>query len=154
MKKFLYKIENATDDDFLKILEIKNKAQSNTYQFAKNQFIVARDNGKMIGFARIREDISGKAEIGALFVDEKYRGQKIGYDLMDFLIKNSQHHEFFIDADKGLETYYKNFGFQKMSEPEAFQMKKIREIYEFYGDIFDEKQILAESVFMKIEKNF
>lgn len=78
MKKvYSYEISFATEEEFHKIIQIKENAKENTYQFAQEQFVVMRDNGTMVAFARLREDDSGYVEIGGIFVEPKYRGKKL-----------------------------------------------------------------------------
>ena len=62
-KSFSYQISPVTEEEFQQIIQIKENAKANTYQFAREQFVAMRDEGKMIAFARIRQDDSGYIEI-------------------------------------------------------------------------------------------
>ena len=80
------------------------------------------DGQKQIGFARVITDYATYAYISDVVVDGNYRGQKLGYWLINHILN---HHEFFHVSQWRLKTtyahkFYKRFGFKPLQAPEKF----------------------------------
>ncbi|MEK7545431.1 MAG: GNAT family N-acetyltransferase, partial [Patescibacteria group bacterium] len=117
-KKMLREIEKTIQEQKGAIDEIEN------IQEEKSKILCMMDEETMIGFARITEN----AEIRSLWIHKKYRGQKLGYDLIYKLIEKMKDKvpgggkKCYVYVLPNLKEYYENFGFQEVKNiPENFK---------------------------------
>ena len=74
-------------------------------------------------------------EIRSLWIDSRYRNQKLGYGLMVHLIEKTKEKKYYVYIKNGLLEYYENFGFQEVKIiPENFQ-KRIKEAENATGEL-------------------
>ncbi len=78
------------------------------------------DGHKQIGFARVITDYATYAYISDVVIDGHYRGQKLGYWLINHILN---HHSFSYVSQWRLKTtyahkFYKKFGFKPLQSPE------------------------------------
>jgi len=105
------------------------------HQRTKEQVIESIDNslcfgmyidGKQMGFARIVTDKVVFSYLMDVLIDEKYRGQKYGQKLIDFIYK----HQDLINVKnnylhtKDAQDFYKKHGFEVYGYPFKFMIKK------------------------------
>ena len=53
-------------------------------------YVLAKDNGELIGYAALHIHSKRLAEIRSLIVDEKYRGKGVGHDIVNFTLKEAK----------------------------------------------------------------
>ena len=91
-------------------------------------------------------------ELGPLFIEEKYRGEKLGYKLISYVIEQIDASEFYIDCKKELAPYYEKLGFTYLDAPKDFQMEKLNTVWSFYREDFAQEDIREATAFMAIKK--
>jgi Leucyl-tRNA synthetase, Domain 2/Acetyltransferase (GNAT) domain len=91
-------------------------------------------------------------ELGPLFIEEKYRGEKLGYKLISYVIEQIDASEFYIDCKKELAPYYEKLGFAHLDAPKDFQMEKLNTVWSFYREDFVQEDIREATAFMLINK--
>jgi amino-acid N-acetyltransferase len=74
-------------------------------------YVLAKDNGKLVGYTALHIHSKRLAEIRSLIVDEKYRGQNIGQRMVKFTLKEAK--ELGIEEDVLVLTYLPAF-FEKL----------------------------------------
>ena len=90
-------------------------------------FLVARTEKQIVAFARlITEDAA--QEIKSLWVDEKYRGEKLGQLLIRKMLSKIKKGKVYviIDPNPKLEEYYAEIGFRHVLSPPEHLLKKTR----------------------------
>jgi leucyl-tRNA synthetase len=106
----------ATDEDFQNILKITKENNRNTYHFKKEHFLVLKIHSELAGFCRTHKVDNTWCELSSVHILSKFRGEKLGQQLVREAIRHSPEKEFFIDCDKSLEDYYREIGFQKVEK--------------------------------------
>jgi len=74
-------------------------------------YVLAKDNGKLVGYTALHIHSKRLAEIRSLIVDEKYRGQNIGQRMVKFTLKEAK--ELGVEEDVLVLTYLPAF-FEKL----------------------------------------
>jgi len=74
-------------------------------------YVLAKDNGKLVGYTALHIHSKRLAEIRSLIVDVSYRGQKIGQQMVEFTLHEAK--ELCIKEDVLVLTYLPIF-FEKM----------------------------------------
>ncbi len=74
--------------------------------------VTAWDSKKMIGFARCITDYTFNGQINNVVVDEKYRSQGIGKQLINKILMSSEKVSYILRADPENIDFYKNLGFE------------------------------------------
>lgn len=149
-ENFNYKI--PSEKEYKEILKIREEQKSNVYNFSREQFIIAEKNWKLAWFIRCYKNWDN-TELWALYVNEKFRWEKLGYKLISYIIENFDPKEFYMDCKKSLENYYLKFWFEILEKPMNFQMQKIKDINKQYWIKQTEEEILEKTLFMKFIKN-
>ena len=78
------------------------------------------DGKKQIGFARVLTDYARFANIHDVFIVEKYRGEGLGYWLMETILSHPQLQgmkKWYL-ATRDAHKFYKKFGFKQVAHPE------------------------------------
>lgn len=76
----------------------------------------------LVGFLRLRKLSDTASEIGSLWIDPAYRGNKLGYELMKRAIQKFKMKKIYVYIQTDLENYYAEFGFKIVKEmPEFFK---------------------------------
>jgi len=80
------------------------------------------DGQNQIAFARVITDHATYAYVSDVVIDGQYRGQKLGYWLINHILN---HHEFAHVSQWRLKTtyahkFYKKFGFKPLNTPEKY----------------------------------
>jgi leucyl-tRNA synthetase len=152
MKEDGFRYSRATKEDFDEIIKIRKETDFHTVDFSQEQFFVAKKDSQIAAFLRVIQ-YGEIAELGALYVGESFRWNKLGYHLLSYVIDSMSAHTYYIDCIKELKDYYKNFGFSVAEAPQDFQMEKLRKVWKFYGKDFSDRDILDITLFMKLSKN-
>ena len=78
-------------------------------------YVSIRDGNQLIGFGRATTDSIYRALIDDVIVDENYQKQGIGTIIMKSLLEQlSAVEEIFLNTREGLQSYYQQFGFEKV----------------------------------------
>ena len=81
-------------------------------------YVLAKDDGKLIGYTALHVHSKRLAEIRSLIVDEKYRGQKIGQKMVEFTLKEAK--ELGVEEDVLVLTYlpafFEKLGFKEINK--------------------------------------
>lgn len=86
------------------------------------QFVVARHEGDIVGFVRLREHPGKLQELSSLWVDERFRGNKLGQFLVRRLLHSSKKGKVYVRVFPELEQYYAELGFRHvLKSPRVFQ---------------------------------
>lgn len=81
-----------------------------------NVFVVARRDGKLVGFGRALSDGTFKALVDDIIVDESCRKQGVGRMIMGALMEQlSSIDEIFLHTGEHLNDFYMAFGFGKFT---------------------------------------
>jgi len=106
-------IGKARKNEEEKILSSIRKDPTLSFEHVRaKDFLVAREEGKIIGFARIythKEDIR---EFMSLWVREKYRGQKLGQFLCRKILNREKKDKVYAILKGPLQSYYAEIGFE------------------------------------------
>lgn len=105
----MIEIAPARREDMPVIEEAVGRMKLDAEDLQVEQFIVARDDGKMVGFGRIKPYGNGVYELGSIGVMEEARGNRVGVRLVEELIARFPSEEIYITTD--LVDYFMRFGF-------------------------------------------
>ena len=81
-------------------------------------YVLAKENGKLVGYTALHIHSKRLAEIRSLIVDESYRGQKVGQRMVEFTLQEAK--EIGVEEDVLVLTYLPKFfeklGFSEMNK--------------------------------------
>lgn len=79
-----------------------------------NEYIaIAESGGEKIGLGRLQHIEDGVAELGGIFVREKYRGSGVAHEIVGHLVSNSDNYrKIYCIPFSHLESFYRQFGFE------------------------------------------
>ena len=81
--------------------------------YDNERIAIAELDGTRIGLGRLQYVEDGVAELGGIFVSEKYRGFGVAYKIVEYLINNSQKcRKIYCIPFAHLESFYRKFGFE------------------------------------------
>ncbi len=89
------------------------------------QFLVARHEGEIIGFVRLREHPGDITELASLWVDDPQRGQQLGYFLARLILRTLKKGKVYVRIFATLESYYASVGFRHVIRPPKLLQEKI-----------------------------
>ena len=75
-------------------------------------YVLAKNNGKLVGYTALHIHSKRLAEIRSLIVDENFRGQKIGQKMVEFTLKEAK--DLGVEEDVLVLTYLPEF-FDKLA---------------------------------------
>jgi len=101
--------------DLLVIETLLKRVWGDTSNLSHEQFIVAKDDDKLIGCVRIKKLDKNCLELASLAVLEEYRGKRIGSRLVEELLKNEKGRPVYILCFKEREHFYTTLGFSMMA---------------------------------------
>ncbi|HVE83956.1 MAG TPA: GNAT family N-acetyltransferase, partial [Myxococcales bacterium] len=104
--------EPATDDDLTAIREHVLRFRLDGEHLAAGQFIVTREDGRLVAFGRIKPYGGGVFELGTVGVQESERGKGWGDRVVRELIRRFPTREVYITTD--LTAYFERFGFRRL----------------------------------------
>jgi excinuclease ABC subunit C len=88
------------------------------------QFLVALHEGNIVAFARLREHDGKLLELSSLWVEEEFRGGKLGQFLARKLLHSLKKGKVYVRVGEALEQYYASVGFRHvLKSPEVFQKR-------------------------------
>jgi N-acetylglutamate synthase-like GNAT family acetyltransferase len=107
------KILHATEADMAFIEEQMKRNSMDTGNLDYNEFVVARENGEIVGFGRLRKT-GGFYHLGCVVVVEDKRHRGVGSLIVKHLLDFSSVNLVYIVTD--LVDYFKGLGFEEMKE--------------------------------------
>lgn len=116
------KIFKATDEDMILIKKYIKQFRLDPENLQREQFIVAKHNGKLVGFGRLKT-YADCIELGAVGVVPKYRNKGIGKKIIDKLIKIGPK-DIYIITD--IPQYFYQFGFKIIKKCPTSIIKKCK----------------------------
>ena len=116
-----YRKSEAKDMPF--ILDMLAKFSGDIQDIIPNQFLVAEDEGKIVGCVRIR-NIEGHLKLASIIVLPDYRKKRIGSNLVTKIINENPEKPIYLFCHKENDGFYAKLGF-KVAEinniPEVFK---------------------------------
>lgn len=104
--------KKAEEKDQGKILDLLEMNDGDRENISAGQFVVAKENGAVIGCIRIKELSAGTSELASLVVDENYRGNGIGKKLVGEMLKQYQKRPVYLLCDLKNAGFYEKCGFK------------------------------------------
>ncbi len=84
-------------------------------------FTIARHESDIIGFVRLRDWGKGHVELASLWIDESYRGGKLGHFLSRSVLRSVKKGKVYVFIHPELEQYYASLGFRHVLKmPQVF----------------------------------
>jgi N-acetylglutamate synthase-like GNAT family acetyltransferase len=119
------RIEEAQVADMPLIEAAVRRMKLDGERLAVEQFIVARDGDRLLGFGRIKPYEGSVYELGTVGVLEEARGHGVGASLVEELIRRFPSEDVYITTD--LVDWFQRFGFSALAEvPPVLQEKLTR----------------------------
>lgn len=110
-------IRPAHQPDQKTIERIVHAAQINPMDLDWRRFLVAEEEGKIVGVGQIKPHKDGSRELASLAVVPEMQKRGIGGELMHALMKD-QPQPLYLMCRAELESYYLRFGFRKIEADE------------------------------------
>ena len=107
------KIRHAAEADMAFIEEQLKRHNIDTEKLDYGEFVVAHENGEIVGFGRLRK-IGGSYQIGCVVVVEDRRHRGVGSLIVKHLLDFSSVNLVYVVTD--LVDYFKGLGFEVMKE--------------------------------------
>ncbi|PIR54784.1 hypothetical protein COU74_03485 [Candidatus Peregrinibacteria bacterium CG10_big_fil_rev_8_21_14_0_10_36_19] len=118
---------------------LKKQNELNSEKDPKKIFFTLEKNKIIKGYISISEHDKKIAEIKDLWVEEKERGKKLGYNLIKNIIQKSSSKRFYIGCEPKMREYYMIAGFEDIKKvPEEINQQK-NLIYLVYDKIKHKK---------------
>lgn len=145
------KVRKAGQRDILQTTNIINEQQLDSIDLDPEQLIMLKKDKDLIGLARLRflaseTDASTPAEeakihtiISSLWVEPKWRGNKLGYVLISDLIKRSKDKVLYVVIPQDLEGYFAGFGWQRLLQIPARLQQEQQQLLDSIVLRFDKK---------------
>lgn len=106
-------LRNATENDQPKITALINKVRINPRNLDWERFIIAEDNGAMVGCGQIKPHSDGSKELASIAVEPEYQGKGVGSMVMKALLEREPG-ELYLTCLRHNVTYYQRFGFREL----------------------------------------
>jgi len=106
-------IRPARPEDQETIVSYVRQAKINPRNLHWENFLVAEENGKLIGMRQVKVHKQGTREVGSGFVLPEYRCQGISAHLMNEILSREQGVLYLMCRDQRA-PYYEQFGFQQV----------------------------------------
>jgi len=130
-----YDLYEHSTDNLIKVSSEKEyrKEIRDVFKNKSAIFIIAEENGKLIGFVNYSIDNRGNLKIGVLqdiFIEGDYRGKRIGKKLADYVINimKKQKCKFVKSAvrvkNKNAQKFWQSLGFKINFKPREYSMRK------------------------------
>jgi len=126
--KILYRSSGLRD--FLELKKLLSRESSDDRNIKNNEFLLALDEGKIIGCIRIKKLNKNVFELSSLVVEENYRLRGIGKQLVSKILKKDRRRPIYLLTQVALEKFYGKNNFKPI-DPK--KMPKI--LYEEYNRI-------------------
>jgi N-acetylglutamate synthase-like GNAT family acetyltransferase len=110
-------LRSATAADQPTITRIIRDANINPMSLDWRRFIIAEDDGKVVGTGQIKPHGDGSRELASIAVVPERRGQNIGSEIIRAL-QAKESGLLYLTCRAQLETYYARFGFRRIAREE------------------------------------
>lgn len=140
-----------TEAEFAEILKIRTGVRGHTNGFKAANFIVAKKGKELAGFAGLIPDRK-EAIIEGVFVQPKFRGHKLSYQILTRLIAQSPKRIFWLCSRQKLKQYYQSFGFTEVTAKSNFFEMKLKKNQLERAEKFANTAPLRNFAFFKFEK--
>jgi len=107
----------ATQADQKTIEQIIHAANINPMSLDWHRFIVAEDDGRIVGIGQIKPHGDSSRELASIAVIPERQGQGIGGEITRTLVA-SANGPLYLTCRQPLETYYTRFGFRRIDPDE------------------------------------
>ena len=107
----------ATENDQPKITALINKVRINPRNLDWERFIIAEDDGAMVGCGQIKPHSDGSKELASIAVEPEYQGKGVGSMVMKALLEREPG-ELYLTCLRHNVTYYQKFGFRELTYDE------------------------------------
>jgi N-acetylglutamate synthase-like GNAT family acetyltransferase len=108
-----YAIRRAEQADQASVTAIVRAAGINPFDLHWPRFLVAEEDGRIIGVVQVKSHGDGSRELASLAVDPEHRGQGLGSALVQAVMATEGGLLYLTCADR-LEGYYTRFGFRRL----------------------------------------
>ena len=103
----------ATITDQPKITALINKVRINPRNLNWERFVIAEDDGAMVGCGQIKPHGDGTKELASIAVEPDYQGKGVGTMVMNALLEREPG-ELYLTCLRHNVTYYERFGFREL----------------------------------------
>lgn len=104
----------ATANDQSKIIALINKVRINPRNLNWERFIIAEDDGAMIGCGQIKPHGDGTKELASIAVEPDYQGKGVGAMIMNALLERETG-TLYLMCRRHNATFYQKFGFRELA---------------------------------------
>jgi N-acetylglutamate synthase-like GNAT family acetyltransferase len=112
-----YAIRRAVQADQASITSIVRAAGINPFDLRWPRFLVAEEDGRIVGAVQVKPHGDGSRELASLAVIPERRDQGVGRALVEAILAAETGPVYLTCADR-LEGYYVRFGFRCLEPPE------------------------------------
>lgn len=130
--------------------------QNKKVDFKKNhrQFFLLKKENNIEGFVSVSERSDNIAELTNLWIDEKFRGKKLGYKLIKGAISKAKAKRIYIICKTELKEYYALIGFEEIKKIPEELITRVKEIEKQRDNVlimvFDKTKHKDDESFIKI----
>ncbi|GIV97340.1 MAG: hypothetical protein KatS3mg057_1997 [Herpetosiphonaceae bacterium] len=110
-------IRPATAEDQQRIREIVRAARINPADLDWPRFLVAEDDGRIVGVGQVKPHRDGSRELASIAVVPERQGQGIGTAIIHELIARNPG-KLYLMCVSHMEGYYQRFGFRRLRREE------------------------------------
>jgi N-acetylglutamate synthase-like GNAT family acetyltransferase len=107
-------IRPARPEDQETIVSYVRQAKINPRNLHWEHFLVAEENGKLVGIRQVKTHKQGTREVGSGFVLPEYRHQGISARLINEIL-NREHGTLYLICRDKWASYYEQFGFRHVN---------------------------------------
>jgi len=107
-------IRPARPEDQETIVSYVRQAKINPRNLHWENFLVAEENGKLVGIRQVKVHKQGTREVGSGFVIPEYRRQAISARLMNEILSRQEGVLYLMCRDRWA-SYYEQFGFRQVT---------------------------------------
>jgi len=105
-------IRPARQEDQQTIVSLIRQAKLNPRNLHSEHFLVAEENGKIIGIRQVKVHVGGTREVASGYILPEYRHRGVSARLMNELLGREQG-PLYSMVDEKWASYYEQFGFQR-----------------------------------------
>lgn len=106
-------IRTARQEEQEKIVSLIHQAKISPRHLHWERFLVAEENGQIVGLRQVKMHAQGTREVGSGFVLPEFRHQGISARLMNEILSRENGTLYLMCRDRWV-SYYEQFGFQRV----------------------------------------
>lgn len=104
-------IRPAIEADQLSIVSLIRQAKINPRNLHWQNFLIAEENGQIVGIRQVKVHSQGTREVASGFVRPEYQRQGISAQLMNEILRR-ENSPLYLMCNKKWKRYYEQFGFR------------------------------------------